>query len=375
LAQKNRKLFFEKIDNLFVETKNTLFLRRNTMPEINGTNNNSVQSMLESLNQGFTSGSSNNSSANPFSQTNSSREVSEMANQLLKSFATGAKPRDVSEMANDILKGFSNTGTTGTNTASPLTPTTETKPAVQPTPAPKKRRRGFLGGLFKKGGFLGGLFKGISNAFKGIGKFLKAALPVLSTLAMFVPGIGTAIGGALKIATAAMGAFDAIKNKNPLGFLSSVAGAFTGGATNLLGKMGSVGGFVQKGLDFFKNSGVGSLVTKGLDFFNKGKDYLNKFTGGLGEKVGSFLNTKGLDIFKNLSGGIGGKIGEFLTKKGPEWISGLASSASNKVTSWLNDKATSLFNKITDIPLVNNVRNFFNGGIGKSLLDLFTKKA
>jgi hypothetical protein len=323
------------------------------MPEINGTNNNSVQSMLESLSSKFTNESPSTSS--------------NVANSTTNSFAPTNSKDTTTQILDEMLRRFTTNGTGSTNGTGFTSPTTETKPAVQPTPAPAPKK--------KKKGFFSKLFGGIGKALKGIGGFLKKALPIISTIAMFVPGIGTAIGGALKIATAAMGAFDAIKNKNPLGFLSSVAGAFTGGATNLLGKMGSVGGFVQKGLDFFKNSSVGSLVTKGLDFFNKGKDYLNKFTGGLGEKVGSFLNTKGLDIFKNLSGGIGGKIGEFLTKKGPEWISGLASSASNKVTSWLNDKATSLFNKITDIPLVNNVRNFFNGGIGKSLLDLFTKKA
>jgi hypothetical protein len=317
------------------------------MPEINGTNNNSIQTMLESLNSSHLHNCQNNRNEN----------------NPVNAFAPNNSKDATTAILEDIARRL---GINETNSASPTGSVNTAQPAPTATPAaaPAKAK--------KKGG---GLFSKIGKALKGVGKFLKKALPIISTIAMFVPGIGTAIGGALKIATAAMGAFDAIKNKNPLGFVSSIAGAFTGGATNMLGKLGSVGGYIQKGVDMFKNSGVGSLVTKSFDLFNKGKDYLTKFTGGLGDKVTNFFNSKGLDIFKNLTGGIGGKLGQLFTEKGPDWIKSLASKAGSAATNWLNEKATSIFDKVTNSPFIQKARSFFDSGIGKSLIDLFTKKA
>lgn len=82
-------------------------------------------------------------------------------------------------------------------------------------PKKKKKKKGF----FKKlGGFL-----------KKAGGFLKKALPIISTVASFIPGLN-AIAIPLKIATAVMSGIDAVKSKNWLGAIGSFAGAFAGGA-------------------------------------------------------------------------------------------------------------------------------------------------
>jgi hypothetical protein len=322
------------------------------MAEINGTNNNSVQSMMDSLSSRFLDNGS--TTANKTADT-------------VNSFApTNSKDR-TSAILDDLTRRFINGTNSTTSTSSP-----ETVKPMPATEAPKKKKK-------KKKGFFGKLFGGIGKALGKIGGFLKKALPIISTIAMFIPGIGTAVGMGLKIATAAMGAIDGIKSGNIFGALTSVAGAFTGGATNMLGKLGNVGGFIQKGVDMFKNSGVGSLVTRGFDLFNKGKDWLSNATAGLGGKVTDFLTNKGGDLFKNLTSGIGGKLGSWLTEKGPSWISNLASKAGSAATNWLNEKATSIFDKVTKNPTVQKITNFFNTGIGNStigqtLLDLFTAK-
>jgi hypothetical protein len=336
------------------------------MPEINGTGNNSIQNMLESLDSKFTQGNSTHNcgthNTSSFVPTNSTNAVLE---ELLKRVNTiGANSTS------------SLTPTTSTNTANPLVPTNstaDTAPAVQQAPPKKKKKKGFFGKLFS----------GIGKAFKKIGGFLKKALPIISTIAMFIPGIGTAVGMGLKIATAAMGAIDGIKSGNIFGALTSVAGAFTGGASGLLGKLGNtgIGGFIGKGVELFNkgkdwlaNTGVGGLVTKGFDLFNKGKEWLSNTTAGLGGKVTDWLTGKGTNLFNSLTSGIGGKVGDFLKSNGADWIKNLAGNAGSSVTNWLNDKATSLFDKVTNSPFVQKARNFFDSGIGKSLLDFFTKK-
>jgi hypothetical protein len=238
-----------------------------------------------------------------------------------------------------------------TNTTAPTQDTPQ-----QPTAAPKKKK--------KKRGFFKRLVGGIGKAFKKVGGFLKKALPILSTVAMFVPGIGTAIGGALKIASAAMGAIDAIKNKNPLGFLGSVASAFTGGASGLLGKA----------QNFLGNSGLGNLVTRGVDLFNKGKEWLSNT--GVGNLVtrGIDLFNKGKEWLSNTTAGLGGKVTDWLTNKGPAFLKDYAGKIGGGVTNWLNDKVSNLFSRVTNNPFVQKATDFFNSGAGKFLLDLFSKK-
>jgi hypothetical protein len=293
------------------------------MSEINGTRNQSLQHMLDSLN-GSNSGNCQNhaNQANSFTATNSRDTTIAVLTDLSRRFAGS-----------------------GTNSTSP-----ETVSPMPATPAPKKK---------KKKGF-----------FSKIGGFLKKALPVVSLLANFIPGVGPLVSMGLKVATAAMGAIDGIKNGNVFGAITSMAGAFTGGASSMFSKLGSVGDYLQKGVDMFKNSGVGSLVSKGFDLYNKGKEYLNNFTGGMGDKVSNFFNTKGLDFYKNLTGGIGGKFGQMLTQKGPELMNSLA----GKARSWVTDKVTNLFNKAVDSPLYQKAKNFFDSGWGKLFVDLFTKK-
>jgi hypothetical protein len=298
------------------------------MSEINGTNNNSVKNMLESLNAGYS-------------------DNCHKHGHHADSFAPKASKDKTTEILENLARRYA------TNGASPTSQFETVKP-MPATPAPKKKKKK---GLFGK-------------IFGGIGKILKAALPIASLVANFIPGVGPLVSLGLKAATAAMGAIDGIKKGNVFGALSSVAGAFTGGATNMLGKMGSVGSYLQKGVDMFKNSGLGSLATKGFDLYNKGKEYLNKLTGGFGDKVSNLINTKGLDVYKNLTRGFGGKFGQLLTSKGPEWMNSLAGRA----RSWATNKVTNLVNKAIDNPLFQKARNFFESGVGKSLLDLLTKK-
>ena len=74
-----------------------------------------------------------------------------------------------------------------------------------------------------------GFFSKLGGALKKVGSFIKKALPIVSTIASFIPGLNF-IAIPLKIATAAMGAMDAIKNKNWLGAIGSIAGGVAGGA-------------------------------------------------------------------------------------------------------------------------------------------------
>lgn len=316
---------------------------------INGTNNDATQNMLDMLNA-------------KFSNTGSTASGNSTGNSSISSFAPTNSKDATATILDEMAKRFAG----GTNSTSSTAPneTTNTTP-VTPAPKKKKKKRGF--------------FSKIGKALKGVGKVFKKLLPIASLVANFIPGVGPLVSLGLKAATAAMGAIDGIKKGNIFGALTSVAGAFTGGASGFLSKLGNVGSYIQKGVDMFKNSGVGSLVTKGFDLFNKGKEWLSNATAGLGGKVTNWLSSNGSNLFNKLTSGIGGKLGEFLTTKGPDWIKNLASNAGNRVTSWLNEKASNLFSKITQNPTFQRVSNFFNtslgnSSIGQTLLDLFSAK-
>jgi hypothetical protein len=95
----------------------------------------------------------------------------------------------------------------------------------------------------KKGGF----FSKIGSAFKKIGGFIKKALPIISTVASFIPGLN-AIAIPLKIATAVMNGVDAIKNKNWLGAIGSFAGGIAGGAAAFGAKgLANAAGMISQG--------------------------------------------------------------------------------------------------------------------------------
>jgi hypothetical protein len=240
---------------------------------------------------------------------------------------TGVSGDSFQNMLDTMARMFGGNQPT-TNTTSPTQDTVDTKPAVQPK---KKKKRGF----FSK------LKSGIGKAFKKIGGFLKKALPIISLAANFIPGVGPLVSMGLKIASAAMSAYNGIKSGNIMGAITGIAGAFTGGA----------GGLLSKAQSFLGNTGIGGLVSKGIDLFSKGKEWLSNATAGLGGKVTDWLTNKGPEILKNYAGNIG-----------------------SSVTNWLNNKASDLFSRITNNPTVQKVTNFLNSGIGKSILDILTGK-
>ena len=209
-----------------------------------------------------------------------------------------------------------------------------------------------------------GLFGKIGSAFKKIGKkvggFLKKALPIVSTLAMFVPGLQP-FALAARIGTSVMGVVDGIKNGNIFGAVMSGFGALSGmggkvGAwasnltskangilgnmgTNLLGKMGNTGTFIS------------NMFTKGTGLLNQGKNWLSTFTGNAGNKVSEFIFGKGSNILGDLSKSFGGKVGNWLTQKGPDLLRSFSNRMGQKATNWLNDKATRFIAKLTDNPI------------------------
>ena len=158
----------------------------------------------------------------------------------------------------------------------------------------------------------GGLFGKIGGFFKKVGGFLKKALPIISTVAMFIPGLQP-LALAARVASGVMGVVDGIKNGNIFGALTSAVGAFSGiggkisGAfSNLTGKasglMNSIGG---AGSSWFSNA-----VNTASNFVSKAKDVWSGFTGNVSNTVSDFL-------FKNGSNVLGGN---WLNQRGSDLL-------------------------------------------------------
>ncbi len=233
----------------------------------------------------------------------------------------------------------------------------------------KKKKRGF--------------FSKIGSAFKKIGKkvggFIKKALPIISTVAMFIPGLQP-FALAARVATGVMGVVDGIKNGNVFGAIMSGVGALSGVGgkigsfasnltskvsgfagnlgTNVLGKMGNFGTFAK------------DIFSKGAGLVSQGKNWLSTFAGNAGGKVSDFIFGKGTNILGDLSKTFGGKVGNWLTQKGPDLLRGFANNMGQKATNWITDKAYGLVNKLTDNPISRKVTSFLNSPMGQILMSL-----
>lgn len=228
----------------------------------------------------------------------------------------------------------------------------------------------------KKGGFFSKIGDAIGGALKGIGKVLKKALPIISTVAMFIPGLQPlALAG--RIASGVMGVVDGIKNGNIFGALTSAVGAFSGVGgkvgsffsgigSKASGLMNSIGG---AGSNWFSNA-----FNSVSNVFSKGKDLWSNFTSGIGNKVSNFVFNNGSNFVGNLAKSFGGNIGNWLTQNGSNLVRSFADNMGNRAVNWLNDKASNVFNRVLNNPVAQRIGNFFNSGFGQMLLDFFRGK-
>lgn len=228
----------------------------------------------------------------------------------------------------------------------------------------------------KKGGFFSKIGKAIGGALKGIGNVLKKALPIISTVAMFIPGLQPlALAG--RIASGVMGVVDGIKNGNVFGALTSAVGAFSGVG-------GKIGSFVS-GLGGKASGLLNSIGGAGSNWFSnafntvsnvvsKGKDMWSSFTGGIGSKVSSFFNTNGSSFIGNLAKSFGGNVGNWLTQNGSSLVGKFSDMMGNRAVSWLNNTASNFLSRVTNNPLAQRIGSFFNSGFGQMLMDFFRGK-
>ncbi len=105
------------------------------------------------------------------------------------------------------------------------------------------------------------------SALSKIGGILKTAVPVVATVAAFIPGVGTAVAAGLRIASAAISGVDAAVHHNFLGVLSAAAGGVAAGfslgnsavADKVVNIANSVGGGAR-GVQSIKQGGVLGVV-------------------------------------------------------------------------------------------------------------------
>lgn len=232
----------------------------------------------------------------------------------------------------------------------------------------------------KKKGFFSKLGSAIGGAFKKVGGFLKKALPIISTVAMFIPGLQPlALAG--RIASGVMGVVDGIKNGNIFGAVMSGVGALSGVGgkvgsffsnlsskasgflgnlgTSFMDKLGSTGGFLQ------------NLVGKGTDLLGTAKNWFTNFTGSMGNKVSDFIFNNGSNLLGDLSKTFGGKVGDWLTQNGPSLLKNFASSMGQRATNWLTDKANGLMARLMNNPIARKVNDFINSPFGQILVNMF----
>ncbi|MGI9055092.1 MAG: hypothetical protein ACR2F2_04735 [Pyrinomonadaceae bacterium] len=211
----------------------------------------------------------------------------------------------------------------------------------------------------------GGLFGKIGGLFKKVGGFLKKALPIISTVAMFIPGLQP-LALAARVASGVMGVVDGIKNGNIFGALTSAVGAFSGiggkisGAfSNLTSKasglMNSIGG---AGSNWFSNA-----VNTASNFVSKAKDVWSGFTIGISSRVSDFVFKNGSNVF-----------GNWLNQNGSNLLKNFADSMGSRAVNWLNDRAGGVLNRLMDNPLGQRVNGFLNSDFGRYILNSLLRR-
>ncbi len=230
----------------------------------------------------------------------------------------------------------------------------------------KKKKRGF--------------FSKIGSAFKSIGKgimnFAKKALPIVSTLAMFVPGLQP-FALAARIATGAMGVINGIKSGNVFGAvmsgvsaLSGVGGKVGGFFSNLTSKAGGVLNNFGSGI-MNKLGGTGQWLTNafstGKNWLDTGKQMLSNWTTGIGSNVTDFLSQKGTGLLNDLTNTFSGGVGQWLQQKGPELVSRFADSMGSRASNWLYSKISNEAERVLQRPLGQGFRDLVNSGFAQFL--------
>lgn len=244
----------------------------------------------------------------------------------------------------------------------------------------KKKKKGLFG---KIGGFFKKVGKGIGNAFKKVGSFVKKALPIVSTVAMFIPGLQP-FAIAARVATGVMGVVDGIKNGNIFGAVTSAFSAMSGMggkigqfASNLTSKAkGFLGNMGSNFLSKLGNTGtwMKNTFNQGFDLFNKGKTWLSNFTTNMGTKVSDFIFSKGSPILNNLTKSFHGNFGNWLTQNGSDFLKSFANRMGTQATNWLNQKATNFMAKLMDNPITRKVSSFLNSPFGQILMSMLRGK-
>ncbi|MEZ5307686.1 MAG: hypothetical protein R2684_11135 [Pyrinomonadaceae bacterium] len=233
----------------------------------------------------------------------------------------------------------------------------------------KKKKRGFFGKI-------GDAFKKIG---KGIMSFAKKALPIVSTLAMFVPGLQP-FALAARIATGVMGVVDGIKNGNIFGAVMSGVSALSGVGgkvgtffsgltakagtalssfgTNMLSKFGTAGTWLQ------------NAFTSGKGWLDAGKQWLSNWTSGVGTNITNYLSLRGNGLLQSLTNTFQGRLGQWLTEKGPTWVSKFANSMGSRAADWLYNKISDSAVRMLQRPFGPGLRNMVNSGVAQFLMSL-----
>ncbi len=231
-----------------------------------------------------------------------------------------------------------------------------------------------------------GLFGKIGDAFKkigkGIGGFLKKALPIVSTVAMFIPGLQP-FALAARIGTGIMGVVDGIKNGNFFGAIMSGVGALSGvggkvgsffsnlssKATGFLGNLGS--NFLSR----LGNTGtwLNNAIGRGTELFGSARNWFSNWTSGIGTRVSNFFFTNGSKFLGNLTNTFGGKFGQWLTERGPGLLRNFADSMGRRATNWLADRANNFLARLMDNPIARRVNSFLNSPFAQILISMFQR--
>ncbi|NNE66189.1 MAG: hypothetical protein HKN33_06450 [Pyrinomonadaceae bacterium] len=237
----------------------------------------------------------------------------------------------------------------------------------------KKKKKGF----FSK---IGSAFKKIG---KGIGKLAKKALPILSTVGMFIPGLQP-FALAARVATGAMGVINGIKNGNIFGAVMSGVSAFSGLGSKLGGFMGNLGsratGFLGNlGSRFMNNLGsAGQWLTNtfntGRSWLNAGRQWLSNWTNGMGSRVTDFLNLRGSRLLNNMTRTFGGRFGQFLQQRGPALLEKFSSRMGARAANWLYEGISNRFQRVIQKPFGPTFQNLFNSGFAQFLIGLLQRR-
>ena len=205
-----------------------------------------------------------------------------------------------------------------------------------------------------------GLFGGLGGLFKGIGNILKKALPIVSMVAMFIPGLQP-LALAARIASGVMGVVDGIKNGNIFGAITSAVGAFSGvggKVGSFFSEMGSKASGLMNSIGGTASNWFSNAVNTASSFVSKAKDIWSGFTGNVSNTVSSFLFKNGSSIFGNA-----------LSQGGSNLLKNFADSMGNRAVNWLDQTANGILNRtVLNNPVGQKIGSFLNSGFGQTLM-------